>query len=116
MPLSFFFWTGTFGLKLSSLVSLPTAVTIDAQTMDKFTANELNHLVIREDEPAALQPLGHMLFHIFQPFTSPLPVLSILQILLKNILHHNEHTRAKFCENSPDDLVPLYDTDVKLWN
>ncbi|KAG1765185.1 hypothetical protein EV702DRAFT_1051093 [Suillus placidus] len=84
--------------------------------MDKFTVNELNRLVIREDEPAASQPLGHMLSHIFQPFTSPLPVLSMLQIPLKNILHHNERTRAKFCENSPDDLVPLYDTDAQLWN
>ncbi|KAG1749456.1 hypothetical protein EDB19DRAFT_2022570 [Suillus lakei] len=116
MPPQFFFRMGGYRIKLSSLISLPAAVTSHAPIMNKFTAKELNCLVTQEDEPAASQPLGHMLPHIFQSFTTPLPALSMLEIPLKNILHHNEHTKAKFSQNSPDDLVPLYDTDVQLWN
>ncbi|KAG1771587.1 hypothetical protein EV702DRAFT_1201901 [Suillus placidus] len=113
MP-QFFFRMGGYGIKLSSLVSLPATVT-DVHTMNKFTAEELNRLVTQEDEPAASQPLGHILSHIFQPFVIPLPALSMLQIPLKHILH-NERTKAKFNKNSPDDLVPLYNTDAQLWN
>ncbi|KAG1897353.1 uncharacterized protein F5891DRAFT_1192062 [Suillus fuscotomentosus] len=116
MPPQFFFRMGGYGIKLSSLVSLPAAVSGDALTMNKYTAEELNHLVTQEDEPSDSQSLGHMLSHIFQPFSIPLPDLSTLQIPLKNILYHNERTKAKFSKNSPDDLVPLYDTDAQLWN
>ncbi|KAG2106248.1 uncharacterized protein F5147DRAFT_653992 [Suillus discolor] len=116
MPPQFFFRTGGYGIKLSSLVLLPATVSGDALTMNKYTAEELNCLVTQEDEPSELQSLGHILSHIFQPFSIPLPDLSMLQIPLKNILHHNECTKAKFSENSPDDLVPLYDADAQLWN
>ncbi|KAG1888894.1 uncharacterized protein F5891DRAFT_1199124 [Suillus fuscotomentosus] len=92
MPPQFFFRMGGYGIKLSSLVLLPATISGDALTMNKYTAEELNHLVMQEDEPASSdsQSLGHMLSHIFQPFSIPLPDLSTLRIPLKNILHHNE--------------------------
>jgi hypothetical protein len=84
--------------------------------MNKISFDELNRLVTHEDAPAASQPLGHFLSHIFKPFKFPPPDISKLQIPLKNILHPNERVRSKYHSSSPDSLVPLYDTATSTWN
>jgi len=102
------------GIKLSSLLSISHANNI--QSMNKITTEELNHLVIHEDAPVALQLLGHMLSHIFKPFKITLSNVSELYIPLKNILHPNEHIRLKYHNSSPDQLVPLYDSKMSTLN
>jgi len=84
--------------------------------MNKITTKELNHLVTHEDAPAASEPLGHTLSHIFKPFKITLPNVSKLNIPLKNILHPNEHVRSKYHDSLPDQLVPLYDSETSTWN
>ncbi|KAG1886286.1 hypothetical protein F4604DRAFT_1675922 [Suillus subluteus] len=102
------------GIKLSSLLSIPDVTNV--HTMNKITSDELNRLVTHEGLPEASQPLGHLLSEIFQSFTVPLPDVCNLKIPFSKILYRNQCINEKFSETSPDTLVPLYDTEAKIWN
>jgi hypothetical protein len=39
-----------------------------------------------------------------------------LTIKLGIIIYHNKHINDTFRLHSPDDIVPLYDTNARLWN
>ncbi|KAG2156557.1 uncharacterized protein EDB93DRAFT_1247266 [Suillus bovinus] len=102
------------GIKLSSLMSIPDIS--DVHTMNKITSDKLNCLVMHKGTSEALQPLGHLLSHIFKPFQIPLPHVSELKITLKKIHHPNKHVRLQYHSLSLDTLVPLYNTEMSTWN
>ncbi|KAG1834478.1 hypothetical protein EV424DRAFT_1532202 [Suillus variegatus] len=101
------------GIKLASLILLPELN--DVPTMNKLTSIELDQSVITEPQPEE-DSLGHLLPLIFKPFTVPIPLGAKLTIKLSKIIYRNKHINNTFHLNSPDDMVPLYDTKAGLWN
>lgn len=60
--------------------------------------------------------LGHLLPLIFKPFTTNVPQVHTLRIKLSKILHRDTWINTIFSQNSPDNIVPLYDSQAGLWN
>ncbi|KAG1901626.1 uncharacterized protein F5891DRAFT_1187500 [Suillus fuscotomentosus] len=85
-------------------------------TLNKMTTVELDCLVTTEPQSPANGSLGHLLPLIFKPFTVKVPQADTLRIKLSKILHRNAQINTIFSQNSPDDIVPLYDSQAGLWN
>ncbi|KAG2051845.1 hypothetical protein BDR06DRAFT_1009968 [Suillus hirtellus] len=83
--------------------------------MNKLTSIELDQSVTTEPQSEE-DSLGHLLPFIFKPFTVPIPLVAKLTIKLSKIINRNKHINNTFHLNSPDDIVPLYDTNAGLWN
>ncbi|KAG1777600.1 hypothetical protein EV702DRAFT_1197217 [Suillus placidus] len=88
----------------------------DVATLNKMTTIELDCLVTTEPQSLANCSLGHLLPLIFKPFTVNVPRAHTLQIKLSKILHCDTWINTIFSQNSPDDIVPLYNTQARLWN
>ncbi|KAG0692147.1 hypothetical protein DFH29DRAFT_882976 [Suillus ampliporus] len=88
----------------------------DVATLNKMTTIKLDHLVTTEPQSLANGSLGHLLPLIFKPFTANIPQAHTLQIPLSKILHHDARINTIFSQHSPDDIVPLYDSQARLWN
>ncbi|KAG1883167.1 hypothetical protein F4604DRAFT_1921074 [Suillus subluteus] len=111
--MAYFYRTVGDGIKLVSLISLPEVN--DVPTMNKLTSVELDRSVTTEPQPEDDSP-GHLLPLIFKLFTVPIPLVAQLTIKLSKIIYRNKHIDNMFRLNSPDDIVPLYDTNVGLRN
>ncbi|KAG1897425.1 uncharacterized protein F5891DRAFT_1191870 [Suillus fuscotomentosus] len=88
----------------------------DVPTLNRMTTIELNRLVTTEPQSLANGSLGHLLPLIFKPFTANVPQAHTLRIKLSKILHHDTQINTIFSQNSPDDIVPLYDSQAGFWN
>ncbi|KAG2134507.1 hypothetical protein DEU56DRAFT_913695 [Suillus clintonianus] len=111
--MSHFYRTIDDGIKLASLMTVPAN---DVASLNKMTTIELDRLVITEPQSLANGSLGHLLPLIFKPFTANVPQAHTLQIPLSKILHRNARINTLFSQHSPDDIIPLYDSEARLWN
>ncbi|KAG1849011.1 hypothetical protein F4604DRAFT_1935091 [Suillus subluteus] len=111
--MSYFYRTIDNGIKLASLMTIPVN---DVATLNKMTTIELDRLVTTEPQSLAKGSLGHLLPLIFKPFTVNVPQVHTLRIKLSKILHCNTQINTIFSQHSLDDIVPLYDSQARLWN
>ncbi|KAG0699465.1 hypothetical protein DFH29DRAFT_877289 [Suillus ampliporus] len=109
--------TVDYGMKMSSLMSAPYIN--DIHTMDQLTDHELNHLIVKEEEPpdnADEGPLSHMLAWIFRSFMVEVPDVTELKVPLHKIHYCNHRLHSKFALTDKHDLVPLFNKDEQQWN
>ncbi|KAG1796319.1 uncharacterized protein HD556DRAFT_1441626 [Suillus plorans] len=88
----------------------------DVPTLNRMTTIELDRLVTTEPQSLANGSLGHLLHLICKPFTANIPQAHTLRIKLSKILHRDTWINTIFSQNSPDNIVPLYDSQAGLWN